>query len=455
MLAPTLLIAVLLGVVSAQVPPTMIFSVICAAALLIAILRQPAIALLIIALVGGFGGRVAAHWLVPGVGLPLLECLLAVAAGAALWHLGRVTPNVSLTSLVLWMPAFLLSLVLITAHNEGDLVSGVRDVAIFAYPLLIFIVVCSTRPAALAAFLQSRRLVIITFALVTAIAALGTWNLVTGQSYVLPTGEERALGGEYAAPLAFGLLLGVWTLTTAEGARRLSGFLLIGPSMLGFLFVGHRSAYLAAAASLTILAILLWRRHAAVVRTRVLWSSGMVAVLAVLALSFTSLGQQTIVRLGTLTDSADATSEFRKQALAEALQTNGVAEFLFGEGVGTQATDFSQAFDSTLGGAPSDPVTRFEPHNGLVTAYVRAGLVGVLVLAVPMVIGAWRLARDRVTPSQSLLASVAVFGLVMAMFNVFLESLYFAYWFWVPFAVGVHLAAAQDHSVATQRRITT
>lgn len=407
----------------------------CAFALgFLAVLRGPALSLVAIALFAGFLGRTGAHWITP-LGIPVPELLLLMGATAAGLRILASAHYSSARELALWIPSALVAALLLAFFNQGDPVSGVRDAAIFAYPFLIALVITSVDRARLRTWVVSTGAAMGMLGFVLAIDGLGAFNLVSGAADQLATGQPRALSGEYSAPLAAGLFLGIWHAVN-HSVPRLMAMALILASLAGLLLVNLRSGYLAIPPVILIELSLLWH---GVARLRVLRAAALVVV-SVLALAlFTPIGSSGLERLTTLTNPNDPTTQFRKDALSATLEVDGTKEVIAGSGVGAQPTELLGGYQGTLGNIVSS-TDRLEPHNGFASIYDRAGLIGLLAVIIPLLIAARIMLRPPRDPLQALLVSLALFLLLTAMANVVLENLYWGFWFWLPLAIGIHLA---------------
>ena len=402
-----------------------------------ATLRWPAMALVGALVIATLGGRDAAHWTIPvpalGLPLPVLETLLALSAGAALLHLvssrSLTTSSQSLVVL-LWIPSAVWGLALFVLANEGDLISGARETLLFVYPLLVALPLAATRASSVRRFVEERAWILI-FALALAVTAIGAWNFATGGTLDLPTGQVRSLSGERSSVLAAGAFTALWLLEARR--HRLAGIVLLAASLMGLVFVNHRSAYVG-----VILAGLLYvlahpRRDPS---TKRLAPTMLIAALAGLILAVTPLGQAGVDRFIATVETDDPNVQFRFGAISAAVEKDDVWEAAYGSGVGLQPTELGGTFDPLT-------VTRIEPHNSYVSMFQRGGVVGVLLLVVPMLYCIWEMLKQRADPQIRILLSIAVFTTVMAGFNVVLENFYFGAWVWLPLLGGTMLALSR------------
>jgi hypothetical protein len=398
-----------------------------------ALIRQPAVSIAIVVTLAGAFGRTGAHWLVPWIGLPLLEVLIVMGGGAALLCLGARAGSsgrpLAIPTLV-WLPAAGWGLLLVVFFNHGDVISGSRDAAMFIYPLLIALTLASIPVTAFRRVSEQAIPWLIPLAFV--VAAIGFSNALSGHTSVTSTGQTRALAGSFSAPLVAGLLAALWMFQVREWS---TGKTLVACLPAGaLLLVNHRSAYLALIAS--VLTFVYMRRASPL---KVTHQFGRVfrraAVGLVVVLTLTPFGRAGLSRFLATAQPDDPNVAYRLEATERALDREGGAR-LFGSGVGQ--------FQTNLGADLSQAEIR-GVHDSFAASFEFGGAVGALALIVPILWCCRRMWRHRWDPLIQVLLPLSVFGVVMAGFNVTLENLYFGVWLWVPLIAGAMVALSEAH----------
>jgi hypothetical protein len=403
-----------------------------AAALLAAALRWPALALVGVLALATLSGRSGAHWFVPELNIPVFETLLGLGAAAALLHLLRsrsLSAAPGTVVLMLWIPSAVWGLALFLLANERDLISGLREAALFVYPLLVALPLAATRAPSLRRLVEERGWILIAL-LAFAVTALGAWNLAKGNTIDLLNGQVRSLGAEYSPVLAGGVFVGLWLLEARR--HRPAAIVLLFISLVGMVFVNHRSAYVALILA-AMLFVLVHPRGSRDPHSRRLASALFITVMVGGLLLVTPLGQAGLDRFMAIFETDDPTVQFRFGAISAAVEKEDAWQALLGSGVGLQATDLSGGFDPLT-------VSRIEPHNSYISMYQRGGIVGAVLMIAPLIYCFREMVRQRAHPEIRVLLSIAIFTLVMAGFNVVLENLYFGLWCWLPVLAGTVLA---------------
>lgn len=420
------------GAAVATAGPTALIAVL-ALALILTILRWPVIPLLIILLVGSVGGRLAAHVLVPPIGVPILETLLGAAAVAAAGHMlvADRSLGVSVRPLLLWAPAAAWGAALLVLNNHADLISGAREAVVFMYPFLLALPLSISRPPSYKAFLErSGPLWVLAAAVVVCI---GLYNTLTGNSEVTSTGQTRTLTISYAPVVVTSALVGLWHYKSGRWRSALT-LAAIGP-LAAFFIINFRSAYLALVAAFLAYA---WMQVATPQAStspasgRLTRLAFPVVTLLLIFLIATPVGRAGLERLSTITDRDDPNIAFRFEQLSE-VGARPVNEQILGSGVGLRITNLSQPVEDI-------PRQRDDTHNSYATLLRYGGAIGLALILVPLLLSLRAMVRRRHEPIIQVLVGLAVFTLVLAAFNVVWENLYLGAWCWVPLILGDRLA---------------
>ena len=409
-------------------------------AVMIVAVCWPVVPTLATFLLAGAGGSFAGHWIAPGVTLPVFELLLAAAAlGSVVWLLRAWDDRSRVGTLLalLWLPAAVYALALVVFLNQRDLIAGAREAILLGYPLLIALPLALVSPMKLRRFVDDHAWKLVAIVAAAAVVT-GIVFYAIGNTIQTSTGQLRTLGGDYMAPAGAAVLVAAWLAVYRKRYVVAIGLAALG--IVALLMINHRSAYLGLI--LALIAFAATGPLPSMIRARPKTAMRVAAVLAVtvaVVLAATPLGRDGVARLGALFDSNDVNYSFREQAMKRALSKDDAGEVILGKGVGLQPTylDVPLAFD--MAGALANPL-RLEPHNSWVTIYQRAGVIGLILILVPLGYVVWKMIRARRDELVALLLSFLVFMGTLATFNVVLENSFVGVWFWLPLFVGAVLA---------------
>jgi len=396
--------------------------------LISAITRWPIVSLGLVIVVAGVFGRTGAHWFVPGIGLPVLEAVVAAGSVAAALHLAErgMAPG-SMGPVLIWVPGAVWAILLVAFSNHGDFVSGLRDALMFIYPLLVALPLAALGGSRLRentnAWVPS--LVVVAFV----VAGIGIYNTLTGHTSITSSGQARALAGSFAAPLTGGFLAALWIFQMRDRSMSTALFLSLPTGAL--LLVNHRSAYLAFLFSLIVLGCLriFAPRH---LPRRLAGLFSVLAACIAVVLFVTPVGRAGVKRFEAIGRPQDQNISFRVESTEKALKQEGIAQIV-GSGVGSVSTDLR---------ADTTQTSQRGVHNSFAASYEVGGVIGLSALLVPILWCCIQMLKRRSDPLIQLLLTLAVFTMVMAAFNVVLENLYFSVWMWAPLIAGAMIACA-------------
>ena len=426
-------LCLILAVAASRQPDLAILAGIGAVAMAV-LARWPPLAVIAVMVVASTLGPAGAHYLVPGVGLPVLEVLLALASFAVAASLLTGTARFAdaLRSVLPWLPAAAWGMFLVVFDNRGSLISGVREAMIFFYPVLIATPLCLMSDRSLRETIEKHLPLIVALGVLTTL--LGAYNAVTGNASETSTGQLRYLGSTFGPPLFAGAIAAL--LLYLQGRASTFKTLVGASSLLGLLLVNHRSAYLAAiVAGLAYMALRTREPRAMSMR---LWGlTRLGAVLLAVVLVATPFGRAGVARFETITHGTDPNIEDRLQRSQKAASLHGL-DIVHGVGVGLAPTELGAQLDKVVGDEG-----HYGIHNSYLSAFHTGGLIGFGLLAMPILGACLRMFRRRSDPLIRSVLTVAVFSLTMAAFNVFLENSYGSIWVWVSLIVGARMAAVR------------
>ena len=263
---------------------------------------------------------------------------------------------------------------------------------------------------------------------------------LTSDAVATTTGDLRYIPGSVGGLAAMALPL-VLSAATSRGHRVPKAALFV-VSLAALALASHRSAWIAAAIAVVVVAMVAGRqRQRFVAQTG---AAALVLIVAGLALTLATdratVAEDQLARLETLTNpAADPNGRDRLERWYVAL--NQAKEHAFiGEGFGV-------TFISPVSDIES------EPHNFAVTVLARAGLVSAMLFLAMIAIAMARVAKAASSDEQGWLAAglagALTAGVVVAGFNVLLESPYFAPVFWFAAGIALQLAYAARSRGAT------
>ncbi len=406
------------------------------------ILRRPALVLVVALVAGGVFAEQAAQPAIavflPVPSLPLLDTLL-LCAGAitAVAILGSRAQSDRLALVHVTAPAAAYGFLSFLFFNQSDLVSGVAEAAVFAYPLLAALLLGADRHT-LSFFRKDRYWLNFVGVLAVTIVGYGVWNMVTGVGVETSSGQFRYLKSSASGPLAATVFGGIYLLGTQN--RRALGPALVIFGSGGLLLVNHRSAYVALALSICVVLVVsrvrgeFGRNGPRGPLAAIVTGAGAVALL------LTPVGHAGLDRLGSVFDTSDPNVRFRLESTRSAFNASTVSTTVFGRGVGLRQRPLGSGMTST-----DLPV-----HNSYVSVFDRGGLIGLGVLLLPIGYAMKVMWRGRRNPKVVALLGLSVFMAIMAASNVVLENSYFGLWFWAPLFAGVMLARSGTGSRSSE-----
>ncbi len=392
----------------------------------LALVKSPPVGLLAVLAIAAVLGDSGAHILV--LGIPLLELLLVVASLAAIAKVLVQPGQYVRTAIVIWTFAALWGFLLLSTRDRGNLVSGAREALIFVYPLLFALPLLSTRSTTIRRWLLQYGHYICIAGWV--VLFIGTYNYLTGHESLTTSGQLRSLGSWYAEPLVAAAFVSLWLYQNRRIRMPLS--LLFAAPICGLLLVNSRSAYLAVIIAACALGGMRATSATGARRNNLRKLGGIVAVatcLTAVVIVATPAGQSGIARFSSITSRSDPDIQDRLARTRSALPTT-TKTWLIGDGVGLIATTL--AGDTKTMGAVADPN---QTHNSFATMLHLGGVVGFLLLMVPVAVVLRRGLARRADPLVQILIAMSLFTLVIAAFNVVLENAYFGVWLWLPLVV--------------------
>jgi hypothetical protein len=433
-------VAVAIGsiVLGAAVATSPRYTIAACAALVVgfALLKRPPIGVVAVLMVSAILGDSGAHVLVMGV--PLLELLLVLASLTAVARIVAVPGVYVRTATLVWVVPALWGFLEFATRNRGNVVSGAREALIFIYPLLFALPLVSTRSVAIRRWLYQYGPYLCLAGWV--VLGIGVYNHLAGHETLTTSGQLRALGSWYAEPLVAAAFVSLWLYQNRRISMPVS--LLLAAPVCGLLLVNSRSAYLGVVIAGCALAAM--RATRTTRRDNLRRLGGLVAVaacLVTLVVVATPAGQSGLARFSSITSRSDPDIQDRLARTRSALPTTTKA-WLIGDGVGLTPTNL--AGDTRTMGAVADPN---QTHNSFATMLHLGGVVGLLVLMVPVAVVLRRGLARRTDPLVQILIALVLFTLVVAAFNVVLENAYFGVWLWLP--VLVLQALVSDESLRT------
>jgi hypothetical protein len=269
------------------------------------------------------------------------------------------------------------------------------------------------------------------------LALQGLLAYAGGRGIVTSTGQLRSLFSPAAPVLLGSLYVGIWMYVRHEWTSTYA--LVAALPVAGLVFINHRSVYLAAIVSLAVFAAMRmgWSRVGASRTLSRIWVPAL--VLAVLGVALTPEGRGGVERFLTITNRADPNISARIGYTRNATNLNR-QQWIFGKGVGTQRTNFSEQESEDKGQKQVQTGT----HNSFAKAVNLGGVIGFGLLFAPvayLLALAWRRRGD---PLVQILTALAVYGLVVAAFNVVLENIYLSISVWFPLVLVGKLALGRS-----------
>jgi hypothetical protein len=381
-----------------------------------ALLRVPALGVLAVITIAGVLGDSGAHLLVAN--LPILEIILVLTSLATVTHI-IVEPTKVRREALIWAVPAIWGLTELLSRNHGNTVSGVREALIFIYPLMFALPLMTLSAESIRTWLLKHGHYVCVVGWIA--LCIGVYNQATGHTSATTSGQLRALGGWYAEPLVASLFMSLWLYQNHR--FRLASTLAAAAPIGGLLLVNSRSAYLGA--TIAVLLLTLMRPRVRRPNTRGL---GQLVILAAIVVSavivFTPVGHSGIARFSSLTASNDPNVKDRLGRAQSAIPSTATG-WVAGDGVGLQTTSIT---GDVKFGAISDVD---QTHDSFLTMLHLGGVIGLLVMIVPILLVLLKGIPARADPLVQVLVAFAVFTIVMAGTNVVLENAYFGCWLWV------------------------
>jgi hypothetical protein len=100
-------------------------------------------------------------------------------------------------------------------------------------------------------------------------------------------------------------------------------------------------------------------------------------------------------------------------------------------------------------GVTSDPN---QTHNSFASMLRLAGVIGLLLLTVPIVRVLITGIASRHDPLVQVLVAMSAYTMIVAAFNVVLENAYFGVWLWVPLLILQAIVTSPDGGVTSRAR---
>lgn len=400
-----------------------------------ALVRWPPIGVVAVLGAAAILGNSGAHALV--LGIPLLELLLVLASSTAVARIVVQPDRYVRTTTLIWVLPALWGFLELASRNRGNLVSGAREALIFIYPLLFALPLVSTRSTAIRRWLLRYGPYLCLAGWI--VFCIGLHNYLTGHESLTTSGQLRALGSWYAEPLVAAAFVSLWLYQNRRISMPLSLFL--AAPICGLLLVNSRSAYLAIIVATC--ALVAMRATRATRRDNLRRLGGIAAIAVCLAAAVvvaTPAGQSGLARFSSITSRSDPDIQDRLARTRNALPTTTKA-WLIGDGVGLISTNL--AGSTRTMGEVADPN---QTHNSFATMLHLGGVVGFLLLMVPIAVILRPGVARRADPLVQILIALALFTLLVAAFNVVLENAYFGVWLWLSLVV-LQAVVTDDESV--------
>jgi O-Antigen ligase len=381
-----------------------------------ALLRVPALGVLVVVAIAAVLGNSGAHVLIGGV--PLLELTLVIASLAAVTRVALRATEVRREALI-WVVPAIYGLSELLFRNRGNTVSGVREALIFIYPVMFVLPLMSISAEDIRASLLKHGHYICLAGWI--VLGIGVYNQATGHTGVTSTGQLRVLGSWYTEPLVASLFMSLWLYQNHR--LRLASSLVAAAPIGGLLLANSRSAYLGTIVAVLVLALM--RQRARQLDMRGLGRLALLATIVVSSLIvFTPAGQSGVARFSSITSSNDPNVKDRLGRTYSAIPSTTIG-WVVGDGVGLEEASIT---GEAKFGAASDAN---QTHDSFFTMLHLGGVIGLLVLLLPILLVLVRSIHVRGDPLVQVLVAFSVFTMVMAGFNVVLENSYFGGWMWV------------------------